>query len=122
MSNETSAVTHTPGPWVVVTTSHPHCLGGKHVERRIFTGWDHPQMKGPIGVVNTSVGLGAEKGGPAIHMVSLREEDARLIAAAPDLFEALQAAEFALREHGLTCHGVHKQMCAALAKAVGSSS
>ena len=83
---------HTPGPWVVVTDKHPHRLGGFHAERRIFTEWSHPQAKGPIDVVNQAVGISAESDGPARHMVSISEADARLIAAAPDLLEALEMA------------------------------
>ena len=82
---------HTPGPWQVITDEHPHFAGGKHIERRIFTAWDHPQMKGPTGVVNLSIGIGAEKGDKARPLVSISEADARLIAAAPDLLAALQA-------------------------------
>jgi hypothetical protein len=78
-------VQHTPGPWQVVVTEHPHYRGGTHIERRIFTAWDHPQMKGPIGVVNSSVGIGETEGGKAHRFVSMTEADARLIAAAPDL-------------------------------------
>lgn len=81
---------HTPGPWQVVVDEFEHWCGGKHVERRIFTTWSHPQLKAPIGVVNMMVGLGAEKGLPAVKMISIGEADARLISAAPDLLEALQ--------------------------------
>lgn len=78
---------HTRGPWRVVVDEHPHSNGGTHVERRIFTEWDHPQLKGPMGVVNMSVGLGAEKKG-ARHFVSLSAADAALIAAAPEMLAA----------------------------------
>lgn len=82
----------TRGPWQVIREEHPHHLGGKHVEFRIFTTWSHPQLKGPMPVVNGSVGVGAEKGGPPRHMVWIDEADAYLIAAAPDLLQALVAA------------------------------
>ena len=81
---------HTPGPWQVVIDEHPHHHGGKHVERRIFTTWDHPQLRAPDGIVNMSVGLGEAKGGPARCFVSISEPDARLIAAAPDLLQSLR--------------------------------
>lgn len=51
-----------------------------------------------------------------------REEyraNARLIAAAPELYEALQVAELALRERGLRVLGEYKQIESALAKARG---
>ena len=72
----------TSGPWQVITDEHPHYHGGTHKERRIFTVWHHPQLKGPWGIVNNSVGIGAEKGGPARHMVSIEEKNADYIAAA----------------------------------------
>lgn len=81
---------HTPGPWQVIITEHPHHLGGKHIQRRIATVWEHGQLKAPCPVVNLSVGLGEVEGGAPIHMVSIREEDACLIAAAPELLEALR--------------------------------
>lgn len=80
----------TPGPWQVIEQETPHYLGGKHVERRIFTTWVHPQMKGFDWVVNHSVGIGKEQGGPVHHQAEIRAEDAAYIAAAsPDVVLAL---------------------------------
>lgn len=75
----------TAGPWQVIETNIPHRLGGHHVERRIFATWDHPQLKGPLGVVNHSVGVGAEEGLPSIHLVQIDAPDAAFIAAANPL-------------------------------------
>jgi hypothetical protein len=47
--------------------------------------------------------------------------NARLIAAAPELLEALQVAELALRERGLRACGEYKQIEAAIAKATGGA-
>lgn len=47
--------------------------------------------------------------------------DAQLIAAAPDMLEALRSVEFAMGEMGMRCHGVHAQVLAAIAKATGSA-
>lgn len=92
----------TPGPWQIVEDRHPHYLGGQHVERRIFTTWDHPQLGEPLSVVNGSVGIPAEKDGEAIHMVTIEEPDARLIVAlrnhAPTL---IAAAEHLIKSGGL---------------------
>ena len=85
----------TRGPWQVIREEHPHHLGGKHVEFRIFTVWSHPQLKGPFPVVNSSVGVGSEAGGPARHMVWIDEADAYLIAAAPQQHDALLAVQYA---------------------------
>ena len=49
----------------------------------------------------------------------LREEDARLIAAAPELLEALKAAEPYLR-HANVAYNVYVQARAAIAKAEGA--
>jgi hypothetical protein len=90
---EALAAKPTPGPWLVHVKEIPHMYGGKHVERRIFTTWNHPQLKGPIGVVNGSVGVPAEKGEPAVHMVSIEAVDAAFIAAcSPDRIRRLLAA------------------------------
>jgi len=87
---------HTRGPWQVVAEAHPHWAGGTHIERRIFTGWAHGQLNGPQPVVNISIGLGAEKGGPARFLICMSAADAALIVAAPDLLAALEACYAAL--------------------------
>ena len=81
---------HTPGPWIVTERHHPYKDGSKaHIERNIYTEWDHPQLKGKYPIVCTSVGIGMD-GERAIHFAHIDEADARLIAAAPDLLEALK--------------------------------
>lgn len=103
---EPSVMQHTRGPWRVVVDEHPHRLGGKHVERRIFTQWEHPQLKGPLGVVNMGVGIGNHDQA-ARHMVSMSEADARLIAAAPDMLNALRS----LLRHAERVNEVLEQEC-----------
>ena len=71
----------TPGPWIVFNREHPHYLGGKHIEANIYCGWDHPQVQGPLPVVATSTGIGAERGSPGINFSFIRERDATHIAA-----------------------------------------
>lgn len=90
----------TPGPYKVVTDEIPHKLGGTHKERRIFTQWDHPQVKAPVGVVNMSIGLGANEGDSAIKMVAISESDANWLAAAdPDrIARLISALEGAMKE------------------------
>lgn len=92
-------MSYTKGPWQVVTTNLPHSLGGNHVETRIFTEWNDPQMKGPLGVVNISYGLAKETGGPVQQFIWISPENAQLIAAAPDLADALKDS----RDCVLTC-------------------
>lgn len=70
----------TAGPWDVHLTTHPHCLGGAHREWRIQTSWTHGQLKAPYPVITTSIGLPADTGGKATHMVAMRAEDAAYIA------------------------------------------
>ena len=72
---------HTPEPWKVYEYKRPYKSGDKereHIERSIYTAYDHPQLRGPYPVVCASVGLGMDAGKP-LHMVSLKEEDARRI-------------------------------------------
>jgi len=71
----------TPGPWQVIEEKHEWSLperammghempatSGEHLERRIFTTWEHGQLKSPFPVVNSSVGIG-KVGEPSIQMV-----------------------------------------------------
>ncbi|QLG96677.1 ead/Ea22-like family protein (plasmid) [Pseudomonas yamanorum] len=70
----------TQGSWQVIETELPCRLGRPHIERRIFTAMDHPQLKAPFPVVNGSVALGTDEA-PVHHMVSMTAEDAAFIAA-----------------------------------------
>ncbi|MCI3945524.1 ead/Ea22-like family protein [Pseudomonas syringae] len=78
---EALAKAATQGDWQVIETELPCRLGRPHVERRIFTTKDHPQLKAPYPVVNGSVALGNEET-PVHHMVSMTAEDAAYVAAA----------------------------------------
>lgn len=81
---------HTPGPWIVTEQRHPYKDGSKaHIERNIYTERDHPQLKGKYPIACMSVGIGMD-GEKAVQFVRIGEADARLIAAAPDLLEALK--------------------------------
>lgn len=71
----------TQGEWQVIETELPCRIGRPHVERRIFTMKDHPQLKGPYPIVNGSVALGTDDS-PVHHMVSITAPDAAFIAAA----------------------------------------
>lgn len=71
----------TQGEWQVIETELPCRIGRPHVERRIFTAKDHPQLKAPYPVVNGSVALGTDET-PVHHMVSMTAEDAAFVAAA----------------------------------------
>jgi len=86
---ETALKNATPGPWQVAITQHPYnaqarppfpSATGKHIERRIFTTWDHPQSKSPDPVVTGSVGISGTPGKP-VHMVRISEPDASYIVA-----------------------------------------
>ncbi len=81
---------HTPGPWIVIEHRHPYKDGSKsHIERNIYTEWDHPQLKGKYPIVCTSVGVGMD-GEKAIRFAHIEEANALLIAAAPDMLETLK--------------------------------
>lgn len=92
----------TPGPWQVIADELPCYLGAPHITRRIFAAWDHPQLKGPLGVVNCSVGLPGIEGERAQHFVHIDADDADFIAAANPtavlaLCDRLERLEAALR-------------------------
>lgn len=84
---------HTPGPWIVVERRVPFSLrdghSSFHVERRVFTAAIHPQLRGHYPIVTGSTAIGEKPGSPAVHLVSIGEDDARLIAAAPTQHEEL---------------------------------
>lgn len=96
---EAAAKAATPGPYrIVVDKFDTYHKGYQHTQRRIFTQWDHPQLKGPIGVVNTSYGIGEKEGDPFRQMVSIDDADADYIAAVSpdvvlDLIRRLRDAE-----------------------------
>lgn len=71
----------TQGVWQVIESKLPCRIGRPHVERRIFTAKDHPQLKAPYPVINGSVALGTDET-PVHHMVSMTAADAAYIAAA----------------------------------------
>ncbi len=100
----------TPGPWKVRTHQHPFFrpvnehrpteLDSAHTETWIITDWYPPHLMQQLGdipmgepppewpVVCMAKGLGGENDGdPWIPFVRIKEADARLIAAAPDLLE-----------------------------------
>lgn len=105
----------TPGPWQIIHDKYKHHLGGYHQGIRIFTAWDHPQMKGPIGVVNESSGIGEVKGGAGHRFVSMRNEDAKLIVAAresiPELLDELDAKEREIARLGTKVDALLDQLC-----------
>lgn len=108
---------HTSGPWKIVENRYPHKLGGEHVERRIFTEWDDPQLKSGYPIVNMSVGIGAEGEGGRVF-VSMSEADARLIAAAPDLLDVLEQIVRDMEAQEVLSKW-HAVAAAAIAKATG---
>jgi len=100
----------TPGPWKAIEERHEWSLperammghdvpaqAGEHLERRIFTTWDHAQLKSPFPVVNSSIGIG-KAGEPSIQMVWMQPEDASHIARCdPDTMRSILTELRALR-------------------------
>ena len=97
----------TAGGWIVIETTHPYKFTpsrpefkgeGFHVERRIATAWDHPQLKDKYPLVNIATGIGTPESG-AVHMCSIEADDADFIAHArtdiPALLAALEASKSA---------------------------
>ena len=113
---------HTAGPWQVIEIKHPHKLG-EHTERAIVTTWDHPQLKAPYPVVVQSRAMGPQGWDDPIKIISISEANARLIAAAPELLEALQGLVKAVSD-GYS-EGIYADQMiaarAAIAKALGGN-
>lgn len=98
----------TPGPWKVYEERLPYQLNGRereHISRKIGTAEDHPQLHGPLGVVNLSHGIGPHT------FIKISEPDARLIAAAPDLLTALQRFAETPCRFGTSCCPPLVEMC-----------
>lgn len=106
---EKSEVQHTPGPWSVgyraLNVQAPSEKGGTFPVCDI-RGWGYLTGNG-----HGALGL------PADEAVAIQEANARLIAAAPELLEALKDAKFALYGNGWA----NPKMEAAIAKAEGRS-
>jgi hypothetical protein len=90
--------------WEVFVREHPCRFGRNHRENWIVTAWSHGQLKGPVPVAASKVGVGAE-GGEPVQMVHINDDDAAGIvalvnAAEPmlDELEALRAEVARLRE------------------------
>ena len=81
---------YTPGPWQVIEKKIPHYHNnGHHTLRMIYTSWEHGQLKDYAPVVGMSFGLPEKQGDPAVPLIWLSAEDARLIAAAPDMADEI---------------------------------
>lgn len=109
-------MSHTPGPWIM-----------KPGDPKIREGWS-------IEALNSPHPLGSEYTrednvvGKCCSAGVYREEDARLICAAPDLLEALKIAKAELEIcaernwHGVDSDGKnYRTICAAIAKAEGTA-
>ena len=100
---------HTPGPWSVRTTrGKPVRYDGKWL------------VDGPTGLRSDVTG---EKVGPPVADVHLSHEDARLIAAAPELLATLEDMA-AWTDEGVTvedlANWMRERAAAVIAKAIGA--
>lgn len=92
---------HTQGPWSF--DPEDNSIVGKDEELSIAT------------IDNIDVG-----GGKGFHFGTESEANARLIAAAPTMLDALIAADLAMAQGGiLSCHATRKEIHAAIAMATG---
>ena len=83
--------TYTRKQWAVREITWIDYTGTIHTDRAIVTKDDHPQLKRPVPVVSMCLGLPEQAGSPNVWFVGIKSADARLIAAAPELLDALDA-------------------------------
>jgi hypothetical protein len=109
---------HTPGPWtiewyecVMDKSDVEHAKNNGNLSAKVGDVlWRQPSSIGPCGASHSHWGG---------DLLTVEEADARLIAAAPDLLEALQGiAAFAVGE-GDVCEIIAKRARAAIDKAIG---
>ena len=96
---------HTPGPWVVTEDMGSNIIRGTEEERAV---------EGLAGITYKWRDYVASTwGGP-------HEANARLIAAAPEMLQALLVADRTFAENGLlACHAARQEIRAAIAEATG---
>jgi hypothetical protein len=111
---------HTPGPWKVVIETRPYLDPSYYVTAvDPDASPDSGYLEVPFHVeAGLDVCIGFAGGNARTFKSGRPEANARLIAAAPDLFAALQAIS---RAGTLNDQGVIDMMRAALAKATGES-
>ncbi len=144
------AAAHTPGPWEWMGNEHHIYLATTHSGRIYVMGFKHRGMQGaePMFQVNKrmvpaselvkfdvgdgkATGFAEGKADPSVYrydVATINAPDARLIAAAPELLDALEALERHCRNEGGLIGSAHategqrvrKQVQAAIAKARGS--
>lgn len=112
---------HTPGPWEVEEIKTD--TSGLVIQRFINTVKNDPQLKAPLGVVTRFVTIETVEGQTPYAGVYIREDDAWLIRAAPDLLEAAKAAlqgltEIARQENKRTGYTPDYPCAKALRKAI----
>lgn len=88
--------------WEVFVREHPCRFGRNHRENWIVTAWSHGQLKGPVPVAASKVGVGAE-GGEPVQMVHINDDDAAGIVALVNAAEPMLDEIERLREALLDC-------------------
>ena len=102
-------LTHTKGPWLMLAEEcdKPYIrVRGTALGRRY-----------KIANVLTPIYEGV-----APNEAEETRKNARLIAAAPELLDALMSVELMMRENGMTTHGLYQQVCDAMQRAVNFES
>lgn len=100
---------HTPGPWSVVEHDHAICVQTE------------AQNKTKYGASRYAAIGGFDRSDPA--QLAEARANARLIAAAPEMLEALQLCRWHMYEHASnTPDNAFEKLCAAIAKVTGGKS
>lgn len=111
-----SAAKHTPGPWSVSVETRPHS------ETSWYVTAPDPDSRG--GAIEVPFHIGLAGGNQRTLQSGRTEANARLIAAAPDMFEALTCLLAAIEPGGFSLEDLRGEMAdanAALKKARGES-